>query len=193
MAARMARPAGRTVVQGVTAAVLPGAVRQLGHVVPDIDEAISTWLSLGVGPWFVMRDIVRQDSYFRGVPCPARLSLALANSGPMQIELIEPRDDVPNLQLEFLQGGRQGFHHIAYWTEDFDAVLAAAVARGWGIAQTSGGRSAYFEFPGAVVPFVEVMELNARTTWLADTVLEAAANWDGRTQPVRHLPKRPGW
>lgn len=50
-----------------------------------------------------------------------------------------------------------------------------------------------FEFPAAVAPFVEVMELNARTTWLADTVFEAAVDWDGRTEPVRHLPKRPGW
>jgi hypothetical protein len=189
----MAAEADRAVALGMKEGALPGEIRQLGHIVRDLDAAISTWLSLGVGPWFVMRDIVRQDSYFRGQPCPARLSLAFANSGPLQIELIEPRDDVPNLQLEFLQSGREGFHHVAYWTEDFDAALAAGIARGWSVGQTSGGRSVYFEFPGTVQPFVEVMELNERTAWLTETVSRAAAEWDGSTDPIRSLPKRPGW
>lgn len=170
-----------------------GPIRQLGNVVADLDAAVAEWLALGVGPWFVMRDVTRREGSFRGRPCESRMSLGFANSGVLQVELIAPLDDVPSAPTEFLRSGRSGMHHIAYWTDDFDGALAAAVAAGWDVIQTSGGRSAYFEFAGQEQPLVELMELNDRTRWLTDTVRDAAAAWDGITDPVRTLPKRPGW
>ena len=170
-----------------------GPIRQLGNVVPDLDAAVADWLALGVGPWFVMRDVTRRDGRFRGAPCEARMSLAFANSADMQVELIAPLDDVPSAPYEFLRAGRSGLHHIAYWTDRFDDVVADAVDAGWQLLQTSGGRSAYFEFPDGHQPLVEVMELNDRTRWLTDVVREAAREWDGVTEPVRSLAKRPGW
>ena len=67
---------------------LPGPVRQMGYVVTDLDQAMAGWLELGVGPWFVMRGLPLQADY-RGEPCETTLSLAFANSGEMQIELIQ--------------------------------------------------------------------------------------------------------
>jgi hypothetical protein len=170
-----------------------GSVRQVGNIVADLDSAVADWLELGVGPWFVMRDVTRRDGTFRGVPRAARMSLAFANSANLQIELICPLDDVPSAAVEFLRAGRSGMHHIAYWTEQFDEVVADAAAAGWHPIQTSGGRSVYYEFAGAARPLVEVMELNERTLWLTETVRTAALTWDGMTEPVRSLPKRPGW
>jgi catechol 2,3-dioxygenase-like lactoylglutathione lyase family enzyme len=170
-----------------------GAVRQLGNVVTDIDGAIAEWLALGVGPWFVMRDVLRREATFRGQASESRMSLAFANSGDLQIELIEPLDDMASAPLEFLQAGRTGMHHIAYWTDRYDDVMADAAAAGWQVIQTSAGRSAYFEFPGGHRPLVEIMELNDRTRWLTDSVREAAQDWDGVADPVRSVPKRPGW
>ena len=68
--------------------VVPGPVRQIGYVVTDLDQAMTGWLELGVGPWFVMRGLALQADY-RGEPCETTLSLAFANSGEMQIELIQ--------------------------------------------------------------------------------------------------------
>jgi catechol 2,3-dioxygenase-like lactoylglutathione lyase family enzyme len=121
------------------------------------------------------------------------MSLAFANSSDLQIELIAPLDDVPSAASEFLQAGRSGMHHIAYWTERFDETVARALEAGWSIIQTSGGRSAYFEFPDGQQPLVELMELNDRTRWLTDSVRDAARGWNGITDSVRSLPKRPGW
>lgn len=170
-----------------------GPVRQIGNVVVDIDLAVAEWLAIGVGPWFVMRDITRQESTFRGAPNASRISLAFANSGPLQIELISPLDDVPSAAVEFIEAGRSGMHHIAYWTDHFDELVDEAARAGWQPMQTSGGRSVYYEFPGAGLPLVEVMELNDRMLWLTDTVRTAAEAWDGVSEPVRSLPKRPGW
>ena len=40
---------------------------------------------------------------YRGEPCEITLSLALANSGEMQIELIQQEDDTPSIYTEFLR------------------------------------------------------------------------------------------
>ena len=94
-----------------------------------MSSAISTrrspsWVNLGVGPWFVMRDLPIRALY-RGEPCEITLTLALANSGDMQIELIQQQDDTPSIYTEFLRSGRQGYHQLAYWSDDFDATMAS--------------------------------------------------------------------
>jgi hypothetical protein len=73
---------------------LPGPIRQIGYVVTDLDKALAGWVELGVGPWFVMRGLPQHVTY-RGEPCEITLSLALANSGDMQFEVIQQQDDTP--------------------------------------------------------------------------------------------------
>ena len=47
--------------------VLPGAIRQIGYIVTDLDQAMQSWLGIGVGPWFVIRGLPMQALY-RGRP-----------------------------------------------------------------------------------------------------------------------------
>ena len=42
---------------------LPDPVHQIGYVVTDLDEAIASWLELGVGPWYVLRGILQRMLY----------------------------------------------------------------------------------------------------------------------------------
>ena len=74
--------------------VLPGPIRQIGYVVTDLDRAIASWVELGVGPWLVIRGLPMRALY-RGEPCETTLSLALSNSGELQVELIQQQDDTP--------------------------------------------------------------------------------------------------
>ncbi len=48
--------------------VLPGPSARSGYVVTDLDQAMAGWLELGVGPWFVMRDMP-MEALYRGEPC----------------------------------------------------------------------------------------------------------------------------
>ncbi len=80
-----------------------GAVTQNGYVVRDIHAAMDHWVNvMGVGPWYYV-DRVKTD-YFRhrGVDSPVEMSIALANSGDLQIELIQQRNDAPSLYKEFI-------------------------------------------------------------------------------------------
>lgn len=171
--------------------ILPGAVRQNGCVVRDLDQAIGAWSEIGVGPWLTLREVHQPGSRYRNQTCAPTVSIAFANSGPLQIELIQPLDETPNAYREFLESGRQGLHHLAWWAQDFEDVFDRAVSAGWPVVQSGDGngvaRFAYFERESLSTPFIELMEYNDATRFLADTVAEAAANWDGVTEPARPL------
>ena len=45
------------------------------------------------------------------------MSIALANSGDLQIELIQQVNDAPSMYKEFLDAGHEGLQHVAMPTE----------------------------------------------------------------------------
>ncbi len=170
--------------------VFPGPIRQVAHVVDDLHASLGEWLRVGVGPWLLMPELTMDGCHYRGRPTAPRVSIGFANSGDLQVELIQQHDDAPSIYREFLDSGRRGFHHVAFWTEDFDRTVAASEAEGWPVVHggSSGGvvNFAYVDAGGMVSPVIEIMELNATTRWMAETVRRAAEEWDG-SEPVRSL------
>jgi hypothetical protein len=170
--------------------ILPGPIRQNGYVVHDLDAAIAQWLALGIGPWITLGPM-EQGMVFRGEPTTCTITLAFANSGDLQIELIHQTGDAPTAYLEFLASGREGFHHLAWWAEDFDAVEAAVAEAGWEVVFSGDGggttRFLYCDAPDVAATCLEVMELNDMTRGLMDHVRQAADTWDGTTDPIRKL------
>jgi hypothetical protein len=171
-----------------------GPLRQLGYVVRDIDAAMRHWvLATGAGPFFYIDDQPLNGFRFRGQAASPRFSVALAQSGDTQIELIQQRNDEPSAFKEFTDRGLEGLQHVAYWTTDFDRQLTAARERG--AAELQSGRSGsgapderfvYFEegpYPGTVV---ELSEISGRKGELFRAVAAAAIGWDG-SDPVRDM------
>lgn len=173
------------------AAILPGVVRQTGYVVRDIDRALPHWVdSLGIGPWIVLNNVMLDPCEYRGQSVTTPIRIALAQSGELQIELIEPLDDSPSCYKEFFDAGHEGLHHLAWWADDYDAAIAAAAGAGWGTIQSGdlmGTRFCYLDTPVHPGTVAELMELTDATRWLAGHVREAAETWDGVTDPVRTL------
>ncbi|MBB3602522.1 catechol 2,3-dioxygenase-like lactoylglutathione lyase family enzyme [Mycolicibacterium sp. BK556] len=170
--------------------VLPGVVRQIGYIVHDFDAALENLLALGIGPFYVLRGI-EQTGIYRGEPCTVTLTLGLANSGDMQIEVIHQDNDAPSIYSEFTSAGGDGFHQLAYWAEDYDAALAAGEAAGWPVVWSGGepgtARYAYFEPPAGIgATIIELMELTPATIGMGELVRSAAVNWDG-SDPIRSL------
>jgi catechol 2,3-dioxygenase-like lactoylglutathione lyase family enzyme len=167
-----------------------GPIRQNGYVVRDIEAALKHWTEvLGVGPFFYVEEVPVEDFLFRGEPSPLRVSIALANSGDLQIELIQPRSDAPSSYQGFLAAGREGLQHVAFWTESFDRDLDAALARGHRVEQSGtiggpDGRFVYFEADGHAGAQIELSEVSGRKGRLFRHIAEAARSWDG-SDPVR--------
>jgi catechol 2,3-dioxygenase-like lactoylglutathione lyase family enzyme len=170
--------------------LFPGPIRQNGHIVADLDAAIADWLALGVGPWITLGPM-DQQMVFRGEPTEVTLTLAFANSGDLQIELIHQTGEAPSAYKEFLDSGREGFHHLAWWTEDIEPVAAAVRDAGLDIVlEGDGGGTArffYADAPTSAATCLEVMELNDMTSGLMDHIRKAADDWDGTTDPIRKL------
>lgn len=168
---------------------LLGGIRQNGYVVRDIEAALTHWIEvIGVGPWFLAEHAPIEDFRYKGQPSPVDVSIALANSGPLQIELIQQRNHVPSMYRDFLEAGNVGLQHIAYWTENFDADLQRCLDAGYEIGQSGRvgepGRFIYFlteAHPGTVV---ELSEINGPKGRLFRTIAEAARTWDG-SDPIR--------
>ncbi len=165
-----------------------GEVRQVGYVVRDIERAMQTWVDMGVGPWFYAAEVPVEDFLYKGVPSDLQMSVALANSGHLQLELIQQRNDAPSLYRDFLQTGGEGAHHISYWTEAFDEQREALLARGYTVGHSGNigveGRFIYFvneQLPGTIIELSEVSGFKGE---FFKAIAEAAVDWDG-TDPIR--------
>ncbi len=169
--------------------VLPGPIRQIGYVVTDLDQALANWVELGVGPWLVVRGLPMRALY-RGEPCETTLSLALSNSGDLQVELIQQEDAAASIFTEFLASNGPGYHQLAYWTEDFDATMKAVMDAGWPVVWSGGEgfgvRFAYVEPPNSPATIIEISELTDAQAAGAKFIRDAAANWDG-SDPIREM------
>ncbi len=131
-----------------------------------------------------------QRAIYRGEPCELTLSIAFANSGDLQIEVIHQEDDTPSIFTEFLASGREGFHQFAWWADDFDAALRSAEAAGWPVVwsggEDEGTRFAYLEPAAGPATVIELMESTDATLAMAKLVRDAAEGWDGH-DPIRVL------
>ena len=170
-----------------------GEIRQNGYVVRDIDAAMRHWSRLlGVGPWFYAPRAPIEDFKYMGEPAEIEVSIALANSGPLQIELIQQRNDAPSLYRDFLAAGHEGLQHVAYWTEDYAADRERLIELGYRVGH-EGRTGAYGPFvyflteahPGTVVELSDVGGLKKK---LFAAIAEAARDWDGR-EPIRAFPE----
>ena len=169
-----------------------GEIRQLGYVVADIDAAMDYWsTTLGVGPWYYNPKVPIENYQYRGEAYQPHNSVALANSGFVQVELIQCRNDVPSMYRDFLQAGHTGLQHVAYWTENYDADLARLTEQGFRAVMSGEvgdrGRFVYFDteyHPGTVIELSEVAGPKGK---LFDLIRSESQDWDGQ-DPVRAFP-----
>ena len=80
-------------------------------MVDDIEAGMKHWSEvMGVGPWFYNPRVPIEEFTYDGRTYEPHNSVALANSGEMQVELIQTRDDVPSIYLVSGGGGRDVFN-----------------------------------------------------------------------------------
>jgi hypothetical protein len=118
------------------------------------------------------------------------LTIGLANSGDLQVKVIRQKDARPSISTEFLVGGREGFHQLAWWATDFDSAVRDAQAAGWPVVWVGGEevgvRFAYVEPPARLATVFEISELTDGVSAFNELVRDAADRWDG-SDPVRSL------
>lgn len=168
-----------------------GATRQLGLIVADIDKAMQEWVDkLGVGPWFVKRDIGITEFTYQGSPLKElpTVSIALAYSGDLQVELIQPTNGAPSMWSDSLKQHGDCPQHIAFWTDEYEELHSSLTSDGfveghYGRAG-SRGRFAYFTHPQMPEIVIELSESTGGKKEYFAKIKAASLDWDG-TDPIR--------
>ena len=97
-----------------------GEISQIGIIVRDLQKATDNyWSTLGIGPWMTMRiePPLLADVTMRGKPVEASMVAAIAQSGNIQLELIQPLEG-PSIWKEFLEQRGEGIHHVQSLVQD---------------------------------------------------------------------------
>ena len=169
-----------------------GDVRQNGYVVKDIETAMKHWTEvLGVGPFFYFQEVPVVNFRYRGQPTSPQLSIALANSGDVQIELIQQRNEAPSLYRDFLSAGHEGLQHLAYWTETFSDDFDRLRQLGFEVGHSGeiggpDGRFIYFATEGHPGTVIELSEVSGPKGAFFRHIAKLAQGWDG-SEPIRRM------
>lgn len=167
-----------------------GNVRQNGYVVRDIDAALKHWTEvLGVGPFYYIDSVPVDHFTYRGVPSDVELSIALGNSGDLQIELIQQRNDAPSMYKEFLDAGHEGLQHMAYWTQTYQEDYDRLTGQGYKVGQEGQiggeqGRFVYFDTEAHGGTVIELSDISGAKGSFFEHIRKAADGWDGG-KPIR--------
>lgn len=173
-----------------------GSRVQLSFVVADLDAALRHWTEImRIGPFVVIEQSADDRRIVhRGRETPLEFSLAFSYLGDVQIELVHQTNDAPSPFKEFLDSGRSGLQHIAFWPEDFDGACQHLEHSGFtaicAMYLPDGTRNVvYYEAPGAMGTVVELVPMTpARTEYFA-RIRTLARQWDG-ARPVRRFANR---
>ncbi len=147
------------------------------------------WIEVcGIGPWFYTDRLPLTGFTYRGQRYDdIHLSIALANSGEVQLELIQQRCERPSMYREFLAAGHEGMQHWSSWPSDYDLVYQRALSSGYMVGQegdSARGRFVYFRNEGHPGTVIEMADATPARLRIFDAIRAAARDWDGN-DPIR--------
>jgi len=159
-----------------------GPIRQVGYVVENLERAVDQWLALtGRGPWTCFRNAVLEGR-LHDAPVTVTIDVALGYVDELEIELIAPRSLVSPYHGA---DGRllTGVHHVAWFSDDLDRSIAAAVQQGMRATFVAGNpvtRVAYLESASTPGTRIEYIQYTADGLAGWRQRVEAARTWNGK-------------
>jgi Glyoxalase/Bleomycin resistance protein/Dioxygenase superfamily len=163
---------------------------QLGFVVDDLYGAAERWARVfGVGPFHVLPRVEARCTY-RGRPAVLDMQVAVAQAGPVQIELIHDFSQEETI-FAALRSMRSGFHQLSTLTADYDATRAHYIDLGYELTceiVRPEQRVAYFDTVAEFGFYTEVTEAVPQFVAALARISRTCAEWDG-TDPVRLLTR----
>lgn len=172
-----------------------GTVMQLAFVPRNFDAAMAYWTeTLGVGPFFLWEHVAVDSLICRGQSIRADFSIALAQWGDVQIELIRQDNDAPSIYRDW---NSNALHHIQLTVDSYDEAIAACERAGFSLAMEGRGllgspelRFGYCDLgdygPARYIEFAHHPDGGSGGRASMNRMKAAAKGWDG-TDPVRPL------
>lgn len=164
-------------------------IYQMAFIVDDLDAAMMRWTSMtGAGPWFVIPHFAFIDPVLRGKQAAPDISIALAYSGEVMIELIRCESAAPSVFTE-TPPAKGGLHHVAQLTDDFDASIATFAKHGapavFTARFTPETRAAFVDTRSAIGCWTEVIEATPPLIGMQQFMRAQTDDWDAKTDLKR--------
>jgi methylmalonyl-CoA/ethylmalonyl-CoA epimerase len=168
-----------------------GRVMQIAFVPGDFDAALQHWTkTMGVGPFFSLEHISLPNCRYEGQPADIDFSIAIADWGDLQVELVRQHNDAPSIYKRWRDEGREGLHHVCIVVDDMARARAVCAAAGARVAQegevAGGGEVIYVDAGGGSGGLIELIRLPQATLDGFAAMREACRNWDGQ-DPLRPI------
>lgn len=161
---------------------------QQAWVVEDLERAMHAWTkTCGVGPFFVAEHVPMDRVIYRGRPVQVDCTIALAQAGRTQIELIVQHSAGPSIYRDRVPKGRSAFHHLAVLCDDYDRDLEHYRSAELAIAMSGVFGDMRFAYVDTSIPLGCVIELIEDKPSIREhfqMIAKAADGWDG-SNPVR--------
>jgi methylmalonyl-CoA/ethylmalonyl-CoA epimerase len=148
-------------------------IAQICVIVPNVDQAVENyWDIFGIGPWsfYTYGEPLVKRMTRNGKPTEYKMRVALANVGPMRIELIEPLEG-DTVYQEFVDKHGYGVHHVGVLTDSMAESLARAAKAGLAMTQDGAGfgpdddgHYAYLDTEELIGTTIELIERPRRRT-----------------------------
>jgi hypothetical protein len=173
-----------------------GGIVQIAYTVKDIERGMRDFTErLNVGPWFVTGPFVPSRGFYRGQPTDMSLTLAVAYSGHVMVELIEQHDDKPSVYQETIKTKGYGFHHFGICSRSFDADVARYEKAGCPVVFSDvsprGVRIVYVDTSRDLSGMLEIIEATDALEAIYHSYFAAAQDWNGE-DPVRRWSLQTG-
>lgn len=174
----------------------PGPIKALGEIIQlaylpdDFDAALTHWTqTVGVGPFYLMRNVALGDMKYRGQPTDAVFTIAIAYWGDIQIELIRPENDAPSIYSgEYAVKDR--LHHVCLFVDSIERARAAVAEAGAEILIEgkfgADGEVLYIDAGGGPGNVIEILQPMTGSLEVFAMIRDAARDWDG-SDPLREL------
>lgn len=157
------------------------------YVVPDLEAACARMNALlGIGPFVGGVEAVLTDHVYRGQPAdPIRLRGVFAQSGELNIEIVQILSTGPCAFTDMFAAGTGGLHHSAIFCDDYDATRDDWVARGYPVASEFrtdfGTPICYIDTRADLGHFIELYPEDAIIRSMYAQTVEETRDWNGKT------------
>ncbi|OBI41682.1 VOC family protein [Mycobacterium colombiense] len=166
---------------------------QVAWVVDDLDAAIRHWQqTAGIGPFYVGEHVggIFTEATHRGSPVEVDMSCAIAQSGPIQIELIKQHGGASSPYRDVYAEGESGLHHLCSFVDDVEAECRNYEGHGFEVVMRGvvAGQTpvAYVDTRAMTGCMTELMGRSGLVVDIFAAAAASAADWDG-TDPIRDL------
>jgi methylmalonyl-CoA/ethylmalonyl-CoA epimerase len=133
-------------------------VGQLGYVYKDVEKHAKILESVYNTPKFTFFEYYDQPITYRGRETTCSMKMGTLNYFNLNIELIQPLGG-ESIYQEFLDGGKEGLHHIATYVDDIPAYIASLKKKGIGVLQTGQIVKMHYAYMDTEETFGIIIEL----------------------------------